>query len=92
MKFLTVIFFIFVGFWLLGLIGRLVLPWWIGKKQREFQQHFGGGAGSGGYRQGQQQQRKEEGEVTISSKTAQNEHHVNRDIGDYVEYEDMKGK
>lgn len=47
--FLTVILFIFAGFWLLGIIGRWMLRWWIAKKQREFQQQFGGdGTASGG--------------------------------------------
>lgn len=46
--FLTVILFIFVGFWLLGLIGRRFLQWWIAKKQREFQQQFGGDGTSAG--------------------------------------------
>lgn len=40
--FLTVILFIFVGFWLLGIFGRWTLRWWIAKKQREFRQQFGG--------------------------------------------------
>ena len=47
--FLTVILFIFVGFWLLGQIGRWTLRWWIARKQKEFQQQFGGdGKATGG--------------------------------------------
>lgn len=46
--FLTVILFIFVGFWLLGLFGRWTLRWWLARKQREFQQQFGGADTAGG--------------------------------------------
>ncbi|MCH5306074.1 MAG: hypothetical protein J1E79_06285 [Rikenella sp.] len=47
--FLTVILFLFLGFWLLGVIGRWSLRWWLAKKQREFQERFGGaGSASGG--------------------------------------------
>lgn len=46
--FLTVILFIFVGFWLLGLIGKWLLRYWVAKKQREFQQQFGGDGNSSG--------------------------------------------
>lgn len=45
--FLTVILFIFVGFWLFGRLGRWFLRYYIGKKQRQFQQQFGGTDGSG---------------------------------------------
>lgn len=45
--FLTVILIIFVGFWLLGLIGKWLLRYWITKKQREFQQQFGSDSTTG---------------------------------------------
>ena len=33
---LTILFFIVVGIYLMGLVGRLALGYWIRKKQREF--------------------------------------------------------
>lgn len=39
---LTVLFFIIVGFYLFGLLGRLFLNYWIRKKQREFAEGGGG--------------------------------------------------
>ena len=41
--FLTVILFVFLGFWLLGVLGRWGLRRWLARKQREFAERFGNG-------------------------------------------------
>lgn len=58
-KLLSIILFIFIGFWLLGLIGRWFLRYWIVKKQRQMEeqmrnggspfQSFGNGRGFAGF-------------------------------------------
>lgn len=40
------IIFTIVGFWILGIVGRFLLKRWVAKKQREFQQQFGGDGSS----------------------------------------------
>ena len=103
--FLTVILFIFVGFWLLGLVGRWMLRWWIAKKQREFQQQFGGDGtsasgsfGNGSFRgfyanfggnPGPKAKRRKDGEVTVTHTTVRSEYQVNKGVGEYVEYEEI---
>lgn len=101
--FLTVILFIFVGFWLLGIFGRWTLRWWIARKQREFQQQFGGdgktagGAfGNGSFRGfyanfgGSGRKKKKEGEVTVTRTTRRSEYQVGKGVGEYVEYEEVE--
>ncbi len=46
--FLTVILFVFLGFWLLGLVGRWSLRWWLARRQREFRERFGEGDSAAG--------------------------------------------
>lgn len=104
--FLTVILFIFVGFWLLGQIGRWMLRWWIARKQKEFQQQFGangnatsGTFGNGAFRgfytqfgntNGNKVKKKREGEVTVTRTSRHSEYHVGKSVGEYVEYEEIK--
>lgn len=99
--FLSVILFIFVGFWLLGLVGRWTLRWWIAKKQREFQQQFGGDGsstsgsfGNGSFRGfytdfGAKTKRRKDGEVTVTHTAVRSEYQVNKGAGEYVEYEEV---
>ena len=99
--FLTVILFIFVGFWLLGQIGRWTLRWWIARKQKEFQQQFGGdgkatggtfgnGAFRGFYTQfgnngGKKAREKPEGEVTGTPNNRQSEKQAGTNGGEHGE-------
>ena len=88
---LTVLFFIIVGFYLFGLLGRLFLNYWIRKKQREFAE------GNGGFSRtytwgtgfGRSNRPKPEGDVTVQQ-TADARKKVNRNVGDYVDYEEVK--
>ncbi len=100
--FLTVILFLFVGFWLLGIVGQWTLRWWIARKQREFQQQFGsdGKAAGGTFRNGSfrgfyadfgsNRKKKREGEVTVTHTDRHSEYQVGKSVGEYVEYEEVK--
>lgn len=46
---LGVIFSIIIGFWILGLVGRLFLKYWIVKKQRQMEEQMRNGGASGGF-------------------------------------------
>ncbi|WP_298064359.1 hypothetical protein [uncultured Rikenella sp.] len=100
--FLTVILFLFVVFWLLGLFGRWTLRWWIARKQREFQQQFGsdgkatgGTFGDGSFRGfyanfGGSRKKKREGEVTVTHTNRHSEYQVGKSVGEYIEYEEVE--
>lgn len=86
---LTVLFFIIAGFYLAGLLGRLLLGYWIRKKQRE----FGEGGFSRTYTWGARRnapERKPEGDVTVSRTQASPEKKINGNVGDYIDYEEIK--
>lgn len=99
--FISFIFFTIVGFYALGLIGRLLLKYWVRKKQREFSQQFGQGANPGGfYKQytwgarqapgNDRQQKPKEGEVKIEQTASTKPKKVSKEVGDYVDYEEIK--
>ena len=85
-------FFLIVGFYLAGLLGRLLLRRWIIRKQKEFEQ--GGNPffrtytwGGGGHSRNAKP--KPEGKVTVEQ-TRMTQKRVSGDVGDYVEYEEIK--
>ena len=89
---LSFIFFLIVGFYLAGLLGRLLLRRWIIRKQKEFEQ--GGNPffrtytwGGGGHSRNAKP--KPEGKVTVEQ-TRMTQKRVSGDVGDYVEYEEIK--
>lgn len=99
--FFSFIFFTIVGFYVLGLIGKLLLRYWIRKKQREFSQNFGQGASQGGstFRQytwgngannPRSSEKPREGEVKIEQTASAKPKKVNKNVGDYVDYEEIK--
>lgn len=96
MEVLLTIILVAVGiFYLLGFIGRMVLRYWVRRKQREFSEQFGGspfgqagGFGQQSSRQ-RQQKKKPEGEVSVQQ-TRKVEKRVSKDVGDYVDYEDVE--
>ncbi|MEG0500150.1 MAG: DUF4834 family protein [Rikenellaceae bacterium] len=93
--FLSVIFFIITGFYLLGAILRLVLRLWLTRKAKEFEKSggFGGFTSSGGGFQGfggQQESRKSnEGEIKVQ-KTEQEQKRVSEKVGEYVDFDEVK--
>lgn len=89
---LSFLFFLIVGLYLFGLISRLLLRSWIRSKQKEFEQ--GGGFYGRTYSWGtgnrtREQEKRPEGEVTIQVPNTE-EKKVNKNIGDYVDYEEVK--
>lgn len=101
--FFTFLLFTFVGLWLLGVIGRWLLRGWIARKQREFQQQFGGDPASednrrGGFRgfyspfgnTSHQRKRGKEGEVTVTQNTRRSQYEVGKGVGEYVEFEEVE--
>lgn len=89
--FLTFILFAIIGFWLLGKIGRWFLRFWIAKKQKEFASQFGDqfGGGGGGSRTSQARQ-EETGRVKVSVDESAHKTEVNKNVGDYVDFEEVK--
>lgn len=95
--FLTFIFFLIIGFYLLGFLIKLALKLYI----RRMQKRFGGGENGngaffqnftydfGGNRQASQEENQREGDVTITS-TANQEKKIRKDTGDYVDFEEIK--
>lgn len=90
---LTVLLFIFAGFWLFGKLSKWLLQSWIIKKQRQFSGQFGGSFGGqpfGGQRpSGGGAQTRPEGEVVITHKEVETDYRVNRSTGEYVQYEEI---
>ncbi|MFI3330703.1 MAG: DUF4834 family protein [Rikenellaceae bacterium] len=92
---LQIICAIFIGFYILGLLGRLWLRWFIAKKQKEFAQgkqskgfyystSFGGKNNNNN-----KTNTKKPGEINIEQiKTTEKK--VNTKVGDYVDYEEVK--
>lgn len=89
--FLTVLFFIVVGFYLLGLLGKLLLTYWIRKKQREFAEGGGGFSRTYTWSSGRRQasRPRPEGDISVQ-RTEAARGRVNRSVGDYVEYEEVE--
>lgn len=85
--FLTILLFIILGFWLLGLLFRWLLPLILIRAQKRYASQFGGQFNYGTNRKSESQ--KKEGEVTVESTTSQ-DHKVNKNLGDYVDFEEEK--
>ncbi len=81
MGFLEFIFWCIVVVYALGLAGRLLLRWYVRRKQREFAERVD--------TQQKRQGRRPEGQVTVRQ-TGRREKHVNRSVGEYVEYEEVQ--
>lgn len=96
MWFIEFIILTIIGFYLLGWIGKKLLGWWIMRKQRQFADQFGQGRGftyTWGNKQGAggtnaKGPRNKEGEVHVQQTQASHKK-VNRNVGDYVEYEEV---
>jgi len=84
MKFLTVLFFIFLGIWLFGLIARAVVAGWLRRRTEEFNRAA---------REAQDEARRRgrrEGEIIIETTETTVEKKISRNVGDYVEFEEIK--
>lgn len=90
---LSFILFLIIGFYVAGLIGRVLLRRWIMRKQKEFEQggnpFFRTYTWSSGSQPRNDSQRKPEGKVTVEQ-TRVTEKRVSGEVGDYVDYEEIK--
>lgn len=86
-SFLTFILIVVLAFYLIGWLGRILLRRWIARKQQEMAGRFTGNAGYGS--RGEGSKARKEGEVTIQSKGSADKK-VGRNVGDYVEYEEVE--
>jgi type II secretory pathway component PulL len=81
--FIRILAIIILVYYILKLIGRVVLPWFIKRQVNKFQERQ-----ASGYRNYHNEQKRREGEVTVQhQKRADNS--KNRD-GEYVDYEEIK--
>ena len=88
MKFLIFIFWCFVIFYVVRLVGRLLLGAWIERRMKEFtrQQQTEAKRSRAGKRA---RSAKREGEITVQN-IEHKERQVNRSVGEYVDYEEIK--
>lgn len=85
MTFLYIIFFLVVGLWFFGLIGRAAINRWLRKRTEEYNR-----AAKAAQREAKRQARgKREGDVTIEATEAAFRKRVSNDVGDYVEFEEV---
>lgn len=71
-------------FWLVGAIGKFLFRRWLRKKQQQFEQNFN-------YQKQQQENyNRQEGDVTIKGTPANMNKRVNDNVGEYVDFEDVK--
>ncbi len=69
--------------YLIGLVGRLVLRWWVQRKMRQM-----GADGSAYAGTGRRQPKSKEGTVKVTQVTRESRV-VNKNLGEYVEYEEV---
>ena len=80
-KFLTYVFFLFMFFYLMKHVGRLLFPFLMKRFEKKMTNSFPN--------QASQAEQKRKGEVTIDHKP-KSAKKVNKDEGDYIDYEDIK--
>lgn len=79
--FLTFIIVLFLFFWLIARFGPLLLGWWIKKKVSRFAEQ--------NRRYTEKEENYKEGETIINNSTSQNKV-VDKNVGEYVDYEETK--
>ncbi len=85
MGFLTFLLFALIAFWLIGLILRASVNHWLNKRTEEYNR-----AAKQAQREAQRQARgKREGDVVIESTRTATEKKISRNVGDYVEFEEI---
>lgn len=103
---LGVIFSIILIFWVLGIIGRMFLRYWVVKKQRQMEQQmrdggaggsfqsFGGGNFRGFYStfsgRPGEPQRSSKPEGEVTIEKSEQTKATNHKIGEYVDFEEVK--
>jgi Na+-transporting methylmalonyl-CoA/oxaloacetate decarboxylase gamma subunit len=84
MKFLTFLAFFLFGIWFVGLIIRSTFSRWLRRRTEEYNR-----AAKEAQREARARSRRE-GEVTVEATRASVEKKVNRGVGEYVEFEEIK--
>ncbi len=92
-KFLSFVLILILGFYLLGIVARLLLRRWVARRQKEFSEGKTGGGffwqypprGNNANRPGDN---RESGKVTVV-RTQREEKKVSSNAGEYVEYEEI---
>lgn len=82
MKFLSFIFFLFLGLWLAGIVLRALLARWLTRKAAEFNRT------ASQARHRARTRGRAEGDVTVEA--APESKRVNRSVGEYVDFEEVK--
>lgn len=91
--FLTFIIFLILGFYVLGFIGKLALKYYLKRMQKRFTNGNAGHYQQYTYNFGGQKQSTEkhnEGDVFISQASEPKEKKFKKDVGDYVDFEEIK--
>lgn len=86
---LTFLFFLIAGFYLISLLGRVFFSHWIRKKQRQFSEGKGDFFRAYTWGQADRSSKRSEGDITVST-TRQTEKKINKNVGDYVDFEEVK--
>jgi len=86
---LTFLFFLIAGFYLISLLGRVFFSHWIRKKQRQFSEGKGDFFRAYTWGQTDRSSKRSEGDITVST-TRQTEKKINKNVGDYVDFEEVK--
>lgn len=86
---LTFLFFLIAGFYLISLLGRVFFSHWIRKKQRQFSEGKGDSFRAYTWGQTDRSSKRSEGDITVST-TRQTEKKINKNVGDYVDFEEVK--
>lgn len=81
---------IFIGVvWLVGWVVRMLFRYWIARKMGEFAREAGA-SGSAQSRSGSGRGSRKEGEVHIDGADPAASRKVRRDVGEYVDFEEVK--
>ena len=86
---LTFLFFLIAGVYLISLLGRVFFSYWIRKKQREFSEGKGDFFRTYTWGRSNRPPKRPEGDITVST-TKQTEKKINKNVGDYVDFEEVK--
>ena len=71
-------------FWLVCAIGKFLFRRWLRSKQRQFEEKFNY------QKQYQEDYRRQDGDVTINGTPANANKRINDNVGEYVDFEDVK--
>ncbi len=77
---------VLIIFWLIGIIAKFLFRRWIRKKQQQFENTFNY------QKQEHQNFNRQDGDVTIKGAPTQYAKRINDNVGEYVDFEEIKEK